>query len=80
MSEISRSEHYPYSGNRYTRCRRQSFDVVSAIKSALFNALGFILLGVVLLVTFLIAMASASRVVQTSSHSTSSAQLYIEGR
>jgi hypothetical protein len=75
MSDFSRGKHYLYSDNPHSR-HPQSFELVRAIKLALHNVSGFILLGVVLLVAFLIAMASASRVVQASSLSTASAQIF----
>jgi hypothetical protein len=59
----------------YTRRRYGPFDAMQAIKSALLDALGFILLGAVVLAAFLIAMAYASRVIQPSSHSITSAQI-----
>jgi hypothetical protein len=67
MSDIIRSENYPYSTDPpmspYPRRGNEPFDGKRAIKFALHNVSGFILLCAVLLAAFLIAMASASRVV-----------------
>jgi hypothetical protein len=60
MSNQVRSDYYVTEA-RNVRGPRET---VSAIKSAVFNASGFILLGAVLLAAFLIAMASASRHLQ----------------
>jgi hypothetical protein len=67
MSDIIRSESYPYSTDPpmslYSRRDNESLSGRPAIKFALHNVSGFVLLCAVVLAAFLIAMASASRVV-----------------